>query len=97
MTGDKDDGRVHSRLDQFSLKLKAANPREPDVENEATGAIMARALQKSLGCGKRLRSQSHAFQQAVYRGAHARIIVDDKDQRLCRAHVPYAAWFGRVK
>jgi hypothetical protein len=44
MSGDENDGNLDTQFDQFSLQLKAANPRKSHVKNEAAGAIMGGPL-----------------------------------------------------
>ena len=95
MPGHEDDRHVGSRPRQFALELEAAQPREPDIEHQATRDIRTLVFQEGVRRAEQPHVKAHRFEQALERVAHGRVVIDDEHNgvdgrllfhpRLCRA------------
>src|SRR5712672_2442344 len=85
------------RLGELGLEVQAADPRQPDVEHQATCDIRKLALQQLRGGSKRLGLQAHRSKEITERSAH-RVVNDEHDRlgfgRFCHHSPPYLATIG---
>ncbi len=78
VSGDEDDWNGHSGFGQRTLTIQTAHARKSDVENQATRAVGAFAVEKLLRRRECLRPQRHRRQKILDRSAHTRVVVDDE-------------------
>jgi len=57
MTGEEDDRHRCARIDEFSLKVEAAQPREAPVEHEATRSLWSKGPEEGLSGRKHVDGQ----------------------------------------
>ena len=59
MAGDEDHRQLDAGLGQLALKIEAAAPRQPDIEDQAAGRIGPLALQEFLRRAEGPHLQAH--------------------------------------
>src|SRR5271157_876505 len=75
--GDEDDRELDVRGGEFSLKVEAASPRQPDIEHQAGGSVRPSGLEEFIYRSEQLRLQPDGSEQAADRLPDCGIVVDD--------------------
>src|SRR6202521_1253317 len=87
---DEDDWEFPVRRGELALKIKTALPRQPDVEDQAGGAIRRIGLEKVGNGRKEVSIQAERSQQTPNRCAKVRIVINDQDSGVCVGHRSYS-------
>jgi len=95
----KDNRDIVLSLSQFALKVESAYSRQPNVEDKATGYILALALQKLLGSSEQLHLQSYRLDEPLNRPANRRIVIHYKNNRgrFCHEKPQLLLWQSKLK
>jgi hypothetical protein len=85
MAGHENDWNVNVRLGELSLKVQAAQSRQPDVEDQTASNIWKRAPQQFGGRTEHLHPQDYRLEEIGERSTHGFVVVDHEDDRLLAA------------
>src|SRR5712671_4406081 len=85
VTRHKDDRDANIRLSQFGLKVETADPRQPDIEDQAACNIRYLDLPKFAGRTEQLDAQAYRSEKTAESRAHRYVVVDDEYNRLLGA------------
>jgi hypothetical protein len=70
---------VNFCFDQIIVKIQPASPRQPDIENEASGEVWAGAVQEFLHGAEQLDAQAYGSEKVLERLAYVLIVINDDD------------------
>jgi len=79
VTRHKDDRDANIRLSQFGLKVETADPRQPNIEDQAACNIGHLDLRKFAGRTEQLDPQAYRSEKTAESRAHRYVVVDDED------------------
>jgi|SRR6516164_4207473 len=82
VAADEDNRDVEVHGDELSLKVKAASPRQSDIEHKAGGSARAAGLEEFINRSEQLRLQPNGSDKAADRLPDCRIVIDDGRCRL---------------
>ena len=82
VVADEDNRDVEVHGDELSLKVKAASPRQSDIEHKAGGSARAAGLEEFINRSEQLRLQPNGSDKAADRLPDCRIVIDDGRCRL---------------
>src|SRR5262245_43932025 len=82
VAGHEDDRDMNVRLGQLGLKVEAARPRQPDVEDQTARSIGELALQEFRRRAEHLHAQAYRAEEIRECVAQRRVVVDDEYDRL---------------
>src|SRR5712664_3908260 len=85
VTRHKDDRDANIRLSQFGLKVETADPRQPDIEDQAACNIGHLDLRKFAGRTEQLDPQAYRSEKTAQSRAHRYVVVDDEDDSFRRS------------
>ena len=85
VTRHENDRNANIGLRQLGLKVEAAQPGQPDVEDQAAGNVRKLALQKLVRRTEHFDPQPHRPEKVAQRFTHRRVVVDNKDDRFLGA------------
>ena len=74
-----------SAFAKLGLKVEAAQPGQPDVEDQAAGNVRKLALQKLGSRTEHFDPQAHRPEKIAERFTHRRVVVDNEDDRFLGA------------
>src|ERR1700732_454556 len=86
VTCEKNDGNINLRLGEFPLKVRSAQIRKPDVEDQASWHIRTFGTQELSSRAEGLGFEAHRPHQSPESRADSGFIVHDEDQGTIFAH-----------
>ena len=79
MPGNEDDRELNVRLREFSLKIKAALPRQSDVEHQAGGSLWTARFEEVAHRAEQFHFKSDRSQEPPERLPDPFIVIDNDD------------------
>src|ERR1700722_9617441 len=91
MRSDENDRNLNIGFGELALQSESADPRQPDIEDEATGHVWKIACEELLCGSERLHLQTYGSDEALDRTTNRGIVVHNENDGIGFAHETAAA------